>query len=72
MKIKFDNISYEIIDYRINLDSDNNPMDIVLYGDINTLFTIAENHGILGFNYHENFPYSEALYGILDPFIIEK
>ena len=75
MKIKFADVSYEIVDCHVNLDSNNIPIDISLYGDINTLITIGDNHVILGFNYNnlqeKGLPHSEALYGRLEPFIIE-
>jgi hypothetical protein len=76
MKIKFNNnVSYDILGCEMCLDSNNIPVDIALYGDIDTLLTIRDNHGILGFNYHnlqeEGFSYSEAMYGRLEPFIIE-
>ena len=57
------------------LDSNNIPVDIALYGDIDTLFTIRDNHGVLGFNYHnlqeKVFLIVKHCMGELEPFIIE-
>lgn len=76
MKIKFADVSYEIMGFDVNLDSNNIPVDISLYGDINTLLTIRDKHVLLGFNYNnlqeeEGLLYSECLCGRLEPFIIE-
>ena len=76
MKIKFDYSEYEVVDICYSLDRWNEPVDIVITADEDTLSNISE-FAMLGYNIQESYradkagkPLYEALFARLPKFTV--